>query len=302
MRNPLVSVMLPFLNAGSAFAPALRSILNQSYENWELLLCDDGSRDGSLELARGLRDPRVVVWSDGETKGLAARLNECIARARGELIARMDADDISFPDRLRQQVEYLEQHPEVDLVGASMLVCAEDGAALGKRLAPPDHAAIVAHPALGFATAHPTWMARAAWYRRFQYDASAVRFEDVELLYRSHACSRFANLPQVLYGYREMRGGFEKRRKTRLGRIAYLRSHQAEWGRSLYWKAAVTERVKLLLDAGLDLLSARYLWLRWRERKLTAAEAAQWRELLAGLESPELRPAARLAAQEGARA
>ena len=184
MNSPLVSVILPFLNGGPALAPALRSILDQTCTNWELLLCDDGSRDGSLELARSLRDSRVIVWSDGKTKGLAARLNECLSRAKGSFIARMDADDISYPARLQTQVTYLETHPEIDLVGCRMLICGEDNSALGARPLPLEHAEIIAHPATGFGLAHPTWMARAAWYRRYPYDPSALRFEDAELLYR----------------------------------------------------------------------------------------------------------------------
>ena len=69
----------------------------QSYSNWELLLCDDGSTDASRELARSFHDPRIVVWGDQRRLQLGARLNECIERARGEYIARMDADDIAYP-------------------------------------------------------------------------------------------------------------------------------------------------------------------------------------------------------------
>ena len=134
MEAPLVSVILPFLNGGPAFEPALRSMLQQTYSNWELLLCDDGSSDGSLELAQSLHDPRVIVWSDGKTKGLAARLNECIGRACGAVIARMDADDISYPDRLRQQVAFLVAHPEVDVVGCCMLICGDDGSPIGNTV------------------------------------------------------------------------------------------------------------------------------------------------------------------------
>lgn len=294
---PLVSVILPFLNGGPTFAPALRSILQQTYTNWELLLCDDGSTDGSLELARSLNDPRVVVWSDGKTKGLAARLNECIARARGTIIARMDADDISYPDRLRQQVAYLVQHPEVDVVGCCMLVCAEDGSPIGKRTAPAEHAGIVRTPALGFGLAHPTWMARAAWYRRNLYDPTALRFEDIELLYRSLPGSRFANLTQPLYGYREMRGGLKKRFKTRLGRIRYLAARRQEFGTGLFVKAAVAESIKVVLDTGLTAISGRYQWLRMREEELTPAELTEWRAVCSKLEQ---RVQAPLGVREGA--
>ena len=279
METPLISVILPFLNGGAAFKPALRSILQQTYTNWELLLCDDGSTDGSLELARAIHDPRVVVWSDGKTKGLAARLNECIGRAGGALIARMDADDVSYPDRFRRQVEYLRDHPEIDMLGCCMLICEEDGKPIGKRTSPAEHAEIVKNPALGFGLAHPTWMARAEWYRRHLYDPTALRFEDIELLYRAHQTSRFANLGELLYGYREMRGGLQKRLKTRLGRIRYLGAREQEFGKGLFVRAAVAEAIKVVLDAGVTATSARYQWLRVREEALTEAELAAWDSL-----------------------
>ena len=297
IESPLVSVILPFLNGGPAFEPALRSILGQTYTNWELLLCDDGSTDGSLELACSLKDPRIVVWSDGQTKGLAARLNECIARARGTVIARMDADDISYPDRLRQQVAYLVEHQEVDVVGCAMLICGEDGSPIGKRSAPSEHELIVRAPALGFGLAHPTWMARAEWYRRNPYDPTALRFEDIELLYRSLPGSRFANLTQPLYGYREMRGGLKKRFKTRLGRIRYLAARRHTFGTGLFVKAAVAESIKVVLDAGLTAVSGRYQWLRMRETELTPAELTEWRGVCSQVERHAADP---LGVREGA--
>lgn len=277
MNQPLVTIMMPFLNAGVGFAPALRSILEQTYSHWELLLCDDGSTDGSLEFARGLRDPRVKVWSDGRTKGLASRLNECIDTAAGSLLARMDADDISYPRRLAAQVDFLAGRPEIDVLGCPMLIFGEDGVPLGQRPVPADHAGIVAHPASGFGLAHPTWMARAAWFRRFRYDAQAVRFEDIELLYRSYRTSRFANLPEILYAYREPRGGFRKRLKTRYGRLRYLRSTAA--GSKLFYHAAAHEAVKVAADAALALTGTRYAMLRRREAALTSEQSTDWRDL-----------------------
>ncbi len=280
MNQPLVSVILPFLNAGPAFGPALRSILQQNYTRWELLLCDDGSTDGSLQLAESLRDPRVTVWSDGQTKGLAARLNECIGRSRGDLVARMDADDISYPQRLHDQAHFLAGHPEIDVVGCRMLIFGENGVALGKRPLPLDHERIVRHPASGFGLAHPTWMARADWYSQYAYDPRALRFEDIELLYRAYRTSRFANLPQLLYGYRELCGGFRKRLKTRVGRLRYLHARRSEVGPGLFYRAALAESLKVAADALLAVTGTRYRMLRFREEALNAAELSKWKLIL----------------------
>lgn len=271
---------MPFFNAGGALLPAVHSILNQTYDNWELLLCDDGSNDGTLALARSIHDSRITVWSDGRRKGLAQRLNECIDRAQGEFMARMDADDISYPARFEKQIAYLKANPESDLIGCSLLIFGEDGQPLGKRCLPAGHEDIVARPELGFGLAHPTWMARAGWFRTHRYDADAVRYEDVELLYRAYRSSRFANLPQVLYGYREMHGGFLKRLKTRIGRTRYLAKKSGGWTSS---RAALAESVRVILDAAVVAASARYAMLRWREQRLTKLESAEWRGLWDGV-------------------
>src|ERR1700730_9577639 len=99
-QAPLVSIAMPFYNCEATLAAALESVLRQTHTNWELLACNDGSSDESLPCVNSYRDSRVTVWSDGSRKGLAARLNECIDRARGRYIARMDADDITYPERL----------------------------------------------------------------------------------------------------------------------------------------------------------------------------------------------------------
>lgn len=290
---------MPFYNAGDGFRAALRSILHQTYENWELLLCDDGSTDGSLALARSFDDDRIRVWSDGKRKGLAGRLNECIDRARGELIARMDADDISYPERFRRQAELLLAHPEIDLVGCSMLIFSEDGAPLGKRRLPGEHERIVARPSLGFGLAHPTWMGRAPWFHRHRYDPSALRYEDVELLYRSYRSSRFANLPESLYGYRELRGGFRKRLQTRIGRVHYLCGRHDAADRWTSYRAVLAESVRIAADATLSAVSARYAMLRIREERLSVSEAAEWREVFDAANGSGSEPASLLVSSQG---
>ncbi len=278
--GPLVSVIMPFHNGGVAFGDAIRSICNQSYDNWELLLCDDGSTDGSLELAQAIGDSRIRIWSDGRRKGLAPRLNECIDRAGGGLIARMDADDISYPDRLARQVSFLASHPEIDVVGCRMLIFGEDGTPLGKRPAPLEHENIVANPSLGFGLAHPTWMARATWYHRYRYDPKAIRYEDAELLYRAYPNSRFANLADLLYGYREMRGGFQKRLKTRIGRIRFLAGRCRPAGAWTLFTAAAAEAGKTVSDALLAMTGARYTMLKMREERLSEQDLRIWGEVV----------------------
>ena len=115
-NTPLVTVGLPMYNPGRFLDLAVRSVFAQTYDNWELIILDDGSTDGSLELARRIRDPRVNVFSDGKNRGLPYRLNQILDLASGQFIARMDADDLMHPERIERQGKHLLAYPEADAV------------------------------------------------------------------------------------------------------------------------------------------------------------------------------------------
>lgn len=203
-HSPLVSVAMPVFNGAKTLKAALKSILHQTYGRWELWLIDDGSSDASVAIAREFEDPRIRVLADGRRRGHGPRLNEAIDLSRGTYIARMDQDDVSFPERLERQVAYLEEHPEVDLLGAGALVFEDGGAIKGLFPLRTSHEEICRRPWGGFYLPHPTWMGRTAWFRKFRYGGpEALRAEDQDLLLRSCEHSRFACLPHVLFGYRQ---------------------------------------------------------------------------------------------------
>jgi glycosyltransferase involved in cell wall biosynthesis len=211
--KPGVTIAMPFFNNAATLELAIRSLLNQSCGDFELLLCDDGSYDQSLVIAHSFDDPRVICWSDGRRLGAGARLNECIDRARGPYLARMDGDDVAYPNRLLQQMAFLVEHKEVDLCGGSAMVFGKHGRPLWRFSPPTDHGEIIRLPSLGFPLLHPAWMGRIEWFRRWRYDESTRLAEDHELLQRSYRFSRFANLSQIVLGYREERitlGGLSK--------------------------------------------------------------------------------------------
>src|SRR5579863_5206493 len=133
VRTPLISVGMPVLNCEKTLELAMRSIVRQSRGDWALIVIDDGSTDHTVEIARSFSDPRVLVCADGLHTGLSERLNEAIQLSRGEYFARMDGDDVAYPERFERQVRYLEEHPEVDLLGAGILVFKGSGCALGTR-------------------------------------------------------------------------------------------------------------------------------------------------------------------------
>jgi glycosyltransferase involved in cell wall biosynthesis len=222
MKDPIITIAMPFYNSAATLELSIRSLLNQSYSDFELLLCDDGSNDQGLEIAHSFDDPRLVCWSDGRRLRLAARLNECIDRARGRYLARMDADDVAYPDRLARQLAFLETHTEVDLCSAGAMVFGKRGRPLWRFSPAQDHAGITRSPFRGFPLWHPLWMGRIEWFRRWRYEETAWLAQDQELLLRSYQLSRFANLPEVLLGYRRERITLGKLFRYKLLHIEYV--------------------------------------------------------------------------------
>ncbi len=207
---PIVSIGMPIFNCEKTVTTAIRSILNQTFKDWELLLVDDGSKDRTLEVAHSFRDSRISVVTDHAHRGIAYRLNQAIELSRGIYFARMDSDDVAYPDRLALQVEYLKKHPKIDLLGCAMLVFKSDGRVVGIRPAPETHEQICRRPSSGFLIGHPTWIGYTSWFRRHRYRLEAIRTEDQDLLLRTFQTSQFAALGEILLGYREDSLSFKK--------------------------------------------------------------------------------------------
>ena len=202
--QPLVSVGMSVLNCADTVGASIQSIINQSYANWELILINDGSSDSTGEVCRSFSDSRIRYLSDGNNKGLHHRLNQAIDLSRGRYFARMDGDDINFPRRFEIQAEYLMSHPDIDLIATPVLVIDDANHVRGVRGHEMDHQEICAHPWRGFPLAHPTWMGKLTWFRRFLYSDTAIRVEDLEILLRSYRTSRFAVLDGPLLAYRDI--------------------------------------------------------------------------------------------------
>ena len=131
--EPLVSIGLTFYNNARTLPDAIRSVFAQTLQDWELIIIDDHSTDGSLALCESIRDPRVRVYTDTERKGFVYQLNRMTALARGNYYARMDADDLMHPERLQRQIAYLEANRDIDLVDTSMYSMDQQCRAVGIR-------------------------------------------------------------------------------------------------------------------------------------------------------------------------
>ncbi len=227
--DSLISIILPFYNAQKSIALAISSLLNQTINNYEIILIDDGSTDKSLAIASCFLDPRVRIIKNHVNQGLPYRLNQAIELSRGEYIARMDADDIAFPERFATQLQYMQNNPDIDLVGSSMLVFADNNQAVGRYTAPESHENICRRPWAGFYLPHPTWFGKRSFFEKYPYNVAAKKAQDQELLLRAFSTSRFANIPQVLLGYRQEKLSVKK---SMVGRYIFSKSIASHFAQS----------------------------------------------------------------------
>lgn len=203
MNPPLVSIIMPMRNSAATVEATIRSIQRQTLEAWELIVIDDGSTDRSADIVAGIGDPRIRLVREPVGRGLAARLNQAIALCTGAYIARMDSDDLCFPERLARQVERLRSEPSIDVLGCGAVVFDTEGAPVGLLPCAAEHADIVRRPYVGFPLPHPSWCGQASWFRKHLYNPLLTKAEDHDLMLRSYRNSRFAALDDVLLGYRQ---------------------------------------------------------------------------------------------------
>ena len=205
MPAPFVSVIMPAFNAERHVRRAVRSILDQDYAPLELIVWDDGSTDRTLKILRRLEraDRRLRVWTD-TNRGIVTTLNRLVSLARGELIARMDADDLALPWRVRRQVHFLEGHPECVAVGGQVCEIDEWGHDLGERYQLPlNHDEIDRDNLAGkCALNHPSALVRAEAYRAVGGYRPLAAAEDHDLWLRLAEIGRLANLPDLVTLYR----------------------------------------------------------------------------------------------------
>lgn len=205
-KSVCITIGIPFYNAEKYLALAITSVINQSYQDWELILLDDGSSDGSLEIAKWFekKDSRIRVISDGENKKLPYRLNQIINESKYDYIARMDADDIIHLDRLKIQMDFLQNNPNYDLVSTGVVSINKHNEVYGYRNVKSmyDEFSEVKN---SYPIIHASVLARKTWYQRNKYNTDHPRSQDYELWCRATSNNdlKLAVLPDLLYYYRE---------------------------------------------------------------------------------------------------
>lgn len=206
MSNPKVSVIMPVYNTAPYLEAALRSILAQSFTDFELIAVNDGSADGSGAILDRLaaEDPRVRVIHQ-ENSGVSRAANVAIEAARGIYIARMDSDDIAWPERFAQQVAALEARPEVVALGTQFRIIDPEGRVLHIRSVACDHATLDAQlmREQSLAILNPSvMMSAAAVHRVGGYSERFSSAHDIDLFLKLAEVGELANLQTVLMDYR----------------------------------------------------------------------------------------------------
>jgi hypothetical protein len=205
LNAPLISVCMPVYNAKRYLEEAIESILGQTFGDFEFLIIDDGSTDRSLAILKryAAQDARIRL-SSGPNAGYVVRLNEMLHQARGDLIARMDADDVALPDRFARQVDFLRSHSEVDVVGGALELINSKGYLLDVYYDPQGHEEIEERCLTGACPInHPSvMMRRKAVLAVGGYGVEMMPSEDLDLWLRMGERGRLANLPEVITRYR----------------------------------------------------------------------------------------------------
>ena len=195
-----VSIVMPVYNAQRYVGRAIRSILLQTFTNFEFIIVDDCSTDESPSIITSFTDERICVLRNHQNQGLEHSLNRAIAAARGSLIARMDADDVSLPRRIAAQVAFMNKHPEVGMCGTYIKLIGDKTEVVEYYT---DDAQIKANLLFETGMAHPTVMMRKSVIDQHQlyYETTYRAAEDYDLWIRAASVTKFANLPQVLLHY-----------------------------------------------------------------------------------------------------
>lgn len=201
LKTPLVSVIMPVYNGEKYLREAIDSILNQTFKDFELLLINDASTDNSEEIINSYNDSRIIYIKNEQNLGLIKTLNKGLDLAKGEFIARMDADDISSPERFAKQIALFESNPEIGVCGTWFTLFRENHE--DKIIKHPEHNDSIK---IGLLTScfigHPTVMMRKKAIENYRYDVNYQAAEDFELWTRLVRVIKFYNIQESLLKYR----------------------------------------------------------------------------------------------------
>jgi glycosyltransferase involved in cell wall biosynthesis len=201
-NNPLVSIVIPVHNGEKYLKESIGSCINQSYSPIEILVINDASTDGTLEMLKEYGD-KIKIITVEKQNGLGNVINIGIREAKGEYIARMDIDDIMYPTRIHEQVEYLESHPDCVALGGQIDIIDENSKITGHREYALEDKDIKKNMFLFMPFAHPAVMLRKSAVEEVcLYPENMPKVEDVKFFFLLSTKGKFANLSTTVLKYR----------------------------------------------------------------------------------------------------
>ncbi len=209
-KTPLVTIYMPVFNASSYLNQAIESILNQTYSNFEFIIIDDASTDNSWKIIKSFvkKDKRIIAIKNHINLGVSLTSNIAISKAKGKLLARMDADDISFTDRIEKQVKFLTQNSKTIAVGGQCVVIDEFDNIIGNKNFPTQPKQLKEMIFWAIPMQQPSMMVNLSklpkkfvWYAPNKSSA-----EEVDLMFRFMLYGQIANLEDNLLFYRHLNG------------------------------------------------------------------------------------------------
>lgn len=214
-EKPLVSVIMALYNCEETLSSAIDSIISQTYDNWELIMCDDCSKDNSYNIAKAYADKykNIKLLKNNINQKLAYSLNRCLKISNGKYIARMDTDDISIDERLEKQVCFLENNPEIDVVGAAIIPFDENG---DRDVRYRKEYPTVLDLKRDVTFFHPTIMMKKTVYDKlngYKVLNRTIKGQDLDLWFRFFASGfKGANIQEPLLKYHESVLDYKKKR------------------------------------------------------------------------------------------
>jgi glycosyltransferase EpsE len=215
-KAPMISVIMGVYNCENTVSDAINSVLNQTYQNFEFIICDDGSTDTTLGIAEKYAhdySDKIILIRNDRNRGLNYTLNHCLKYAKGKYIARMDGDDKSLPVRFEKEVEFLENHSEISILGASLKAFDDKGIWGTHTFKEYPVAKDFLH---GSPFSHSVCMVRREAYMAvdgYSEGKFLMRVEDYHLWTKMYSKGyKGANLQEELYLYRDDRDGYQKRK------------------------------------------------------------------------------------------
>jgi glycosyltransferase involved in cell wall biosynthesis len=201
----LISVILPVYNCKEYIKDSVQSILRQTYKNFELIIVDDGSEDGTLDILNSFNDKRIRFYKNKYNRGLIYSLNKALNKSKGRFIARMDADDICEISRFQKQINYFDKNKEISIVGSAVTLIDNNNLVSRKYLYPLNDNLIRWSMFFSCSVCHPTVMIRSHVFKKINgYSFKAKFAEDYNLWFRLIKKKyKFSNLKESLLKLRK---------------------------------------------------------------------------------------------------